>query len=103
MDKLIRAIEAIRSKLDGLRKRSLKETPTRTIIVDPLLEALGWDVRDPDEVQLEYPTVDGKSVDYALLINRKAALLVEAKPLDDALNDVNADLACGRAGSDCKM
>lgn len=88
MDKLIRAIESIRSRLDGLRKRSLKETPTRTIIVDPLLEALGWDVRDPDEVQLEYPTVDGKSVDYALLINLKPALLVEAKPLDDPLNDV---------------
>jgi len=88
MDKLIRTIEVTRSKLDGLRKRSLKETPTRTIIVDPLLEALGWDVRDPDEVQLEYPTVDGKSVDYALLINRKAALLVEAKALDDPLNDV---------------
>jgi predicted transport protein len=74
--------------LDGLRKRSLKETPTRAIIIDPLLEALGWDVRDPDEVQLEYPTVDGKSVDYALLINQKPVLLVEAKPLDDPLNDV---------------
>jgi hypothetical protein len=88
MDKLVRAIEAVQTKLDGLRKRSLKETPTRTIIVDPLLEALGWDVRDPDEVQLEYPTIDSKSVDYALLINRKPALLVEAKPLDDPLNDV---------------
>lgn len=88
MEKLIRAIEDIRSKLDGLRKRSLKETPTRTIIVDPLLEALGWDVRDLDEVQLEYPTIDAKSVDYALLINREPALLLEAKPLDDPLNDV---------------
>ncbi len=88
MDKLIRAIEDVRAKLDGLRKRSLKETPTRTIVIDPLLEALGYDVRDPDEVQLEYPTVDGKSVDYALLINVKPILLVEAKPLDDLLNDV---------------
>ncbi len=90
MDTLIRVIENTQSKLAGLRKRSLKETPTRTIIVDPLLEALGWDVRDPDEVQLEYPTVDGKSVDYALLINRKPVLLVEAKALDDPLNDVKA-------------
>lgn len=90
MDKLIRVIEATQSKLASLRKRSLKETPTRTIIIDPLLEALGWDVRDPDEVQLEYPTVDGKSVDYALLINQTAVLLVEAKALDDPLNDVKA-------------
>jgi predicted transport protein len=88
VEKLIRVIEEIQSKLEGLRKRSLKETPTRTIVIDPLLESLGWDVRDPDEVQLEYPTVDSKSVDYALLLNSKPALLVEAKALDDPLNDV---------------
>ena len=88
MDKLKQAIQTLRTKLEGLRKRSLKETPTRTIVVDPLLGALGWDVRDPDEVQLEYPTVDSKSVDYALMINKKPVLLVEAKSLDDRLDDV---------------
>jgi hypothetical protein len=90
MNKLVERIEGTRSKLDALHKHSLKETPTRTIVVDPVLEALGWDVRDPDEVQLEYPTVDGKSVDYALKINRKPVLLVEAKALDDPLSDVKA-------------
>lgn len=88
MDKLVHAIQNFRAKCDGLRKRGLKETPTRTIVVDPLLGALGWDVRDPDEVELEYPTVDGKSVDYALKLNKKPVLLVEAKPLDDPLDDV---------------
>ncbi len=90
MNKLLQAIESFRSKLDGLRKHGLKETPTRTIVIDPLLEALGWDVRDPDEVQLEYPTVDGKSVDYGLKLNKKCVLLVEAKSLDDPLTDVKA-------------
>ncbi len=90
MNKLIQTIELVRGKLSSLRRCSLKETPTRTIVIDPLLEALGWDVRDPNEVQLEYPTVDGKSVDYALKLNRKPVLLVEAKALDDALEDVKA-------------
>jgi predicted transport protein len=90
MNKLVEAIQSIRSRIESLRKHALKETPTRTILIDPLLEALGWDVRDPDEVQMEYPTVDGKSVDYALKINRKPVLLVEAKALDDPLNDVKA-------------
>lgn len=88
MDKLIRTIDEFRAKLGRLRKHALKETPTRTIVIDPLLESLGWDIRDPDEVQLEYPTVDGKSVDYALKINGQPVLLVEAKPLDDSLRDV---------------
>lgn len=90
MNKVIQAIESLRQRLVGLRRHLLKETPTRTIIVDPLLEALGWDVRDPDEVQLEYPTVDGKSVDYALKLNKEAILLVEAKAMGDALDDVKA-------------
>jgi predicted transport protein len=88
MERLVKAIEDIRARLDGLRRHSLKETPTRTIVIDPLLQALGWDVRDPDEVQLEYPTVDGKSVDYALKLNGKPVLLVEAKGLEDPLKDV---------------
>jgi len=90
MERLIQAILAIRQKLSGLRKQGLKEIPTRTIIIDPLLEALGWDVRDPEEAELEYPTVDGKSVDYALKLNRNPVLLVEAKALDDPLQDVKA-------------
>jgi predicted transport protein len=90
MNKLIQLIEGTRAKIDALRRHGLKETPTRTIVIDPLLEALGWDVRDPDEVQLEYPTVDGKSVDYGLKLNKKCVLLVEAKPFDDPLTDVKA-------------
>ncbi len=90
MNRLIQVIETVRQKLPAWRRHCLKETPTRTIVIDPLLEALGWDVRDPDEVQLEYPTVDGKSVDYALKLNRKPVLLVEAKALDDPLDDVKA-------------
>jgi hypothetical protein len=41
-------------------------------------------------VELEYPTIDGKSVDYALKIDSRPALLVEAKPLDDPLRDVKS-------------
>jgi predicted transport protein len=90
MDTIIKCIENLRMKLDKHRKDDLKEYPTRTIFVDPLLQALGWDVRDPDEVELEYPTIDGKSVDYAPKINRKPVLFIEAKPLNDPLTDVKS-------------
>ena len=90
MNTIISCIESLRIKLDRHRRDDLKEYPTRTIFIDPLLQALGWDVRDPDEVELEYPTIDGKSVDYAPKINRKAVLFVEAKPLNDPLTDVKS-------------
>jgi predicted transport protein len=88
MGDLVAVLSQLSSRLERLRKEGLKELPTRTIFIDPILEALGWDVRDPDEVQMEYPTVDGKSVDYALKLNRKPVLLVEAKALNDTLKDV---------------
>ncbi len=90
MERIITCIEDLRAKLDKFRKTGLKEYPTRTIFIDPLLQALGWDVRDPEEVELEYPTIDGKSVDYAPKINRKPVLFIEAKPLNDPLMDVKA-------------
>ena len=90
MKELISLLERLRIKLEPMRKKSLKETPTRTIFINPILEALGWDVHDPDVVEEEYPTVDGKSVDYALKINQKPVLLIEAKPLNDSLEDVKA-------------
>ena len=90
MKAIMSCIESLRMKLDKHRKDDLKEYPTRTIFVDPLLQALGWDVRDPDEVQLEYPTIDAKSVDYAPKINRKPVLFIEAKPLNNPLTDVKS-------------
>jgi hypothetical protein len=83
-------IEDLRARLERHRRGDLKEAPTRRIFVETLLQALGWDVTDPDEVELEWPTIDGKSVDYALKIDSKPVLLVEAKALNDALRDVKS-------------
>ncbi len=90
MKDIISCIEELRLKLDRHRREDLKEYPTRTIFIDPLLQVLGWDVRDLDEVQIEYPTIDGKSVDYAPQINHKPVLFIEAKPLNDPLTDVKS-------------
>ena len=90
MKDIMKVIETLRAQLERHKHSGLKEYPTRTIFIDPMLSALGWDVRDPDEVELEYPTVDAKSVDYAMKINRKPVFLLEAKQLTDPLNDVKS-------------
>ena len=98
MKELKKRIEELQVQLKKHRRSNLKELPTRTIFVDQLLGSLGWDVRDPDEVELEYPTIDGKAVDYALKINKKPVILLEAKALDDPLDDVKAVLATRQTG-----
>lgn len=90
MKDIAKCIEGLRGQLERHRQKGLKEYPTRTIFIDPILGALGWDVRDPDEVELEHPTVDGKSVDYAMKVNRKIVLHLEAKQLGDRLDNVKS-------------
>ncbi len=83
-------IESLQTKLERHKRFGLRETPTRTIFIDPLLQALGWDVTNWDEVELEYPTAGGKSVDYALKLDDRPVLFVEAKPLGTATDDPGA-------------
>jgi len=58
------------------------EANTKAALVEPMLETLGWDIRDLDEVQQEYRyKSQDNPVDYALFISGKARLFVEAKSL----------------------
>ena len=62
------------------------EVRTRYALVDPILQALGWNLTDPSQVQVEYETTDQPNpcrVDYALLSPGKPKILVEAKPLPE--------------------
>jgi hypothetical protein len=64
------------------------EANTKKKIIEPLLEMLGWDLLS-NEVQLEYPIRVGTSsahVDYAISLEGKPVVLVEAKAFDAALS-----------------
>ena len=56
------------------------------MLVDPILQALGWTVSDPSQVRIEYETTDQSNphrVDYALFSKGKPVILVEAKSLSE--------------------
>lgn len=61
------------------------ETRTRAILVDPILNELGWEVTDPDRVQLELPA-NGSTIDYVLCREGKYCGVVEAKASKVVLN-----------------
>lgn len=64
------------------------EANTKKKIIELLLEILGWDTRS-NEVVLEYSVKIGsttKYVDYALMLESKPVVLVEAKPFDTELS-----------------
>ena len=80
------AIEIVKGRIQE-HGSSLRENETRTrvALIDPILQALGWDVSDPDSVTLEFD-VQGRRADYALLrANSRPAATIEAKKLGEAL------------------
>ena len=87
-DTLRETIRKIGIRIQKYQERSLGEQNTKASLIEPVLEALGWDVRDPDEVQREFkPTTKDCPVDYALALLREPKLFVEAKALGELLSD----------------
>lgn len=90
MNDLHKAIEDIRNRItafDGRASR-VNEADTIRVLITPMIEALGWNTLDLDEVQSEYRHKPGDDpVDYALFVDGVPVLFVEAKALDKNLND----------------
>lgn len=86
LDDLAGVIETLQGRIrnygDTLRQNEIR---TRVALIDPLLQALGWDVADPGLATPEYE-ISGQRVDYALLGPQgKPAATVEAKKLGEPL------------------
>ena len=87
LDELAATIETIKERIVGHRTSlAANETRTRQVLIDPLLAALGWDVSDPEHVELEYD-VRGKRADYALKSNGQVVAVIEAKSLERPLEE----------------
>ena len=88
LDDLVSVIETLKARLQTHRQvLQANETRTRMALIDPLLQALGWDTADPALVLPEYE-VSGQRErpDYALLdAAGKPVALVEAKRLGEQL------------------
>lgn len=87
-NRIRQAIQATVQKIRRFQDRVIGEQNTKASLIEPMLEALGWDVRDPDVVHREFKTTSqDKPVDYALCLVREPRLLVEAKGLGETLSD----------------
>lgn len=63
------------------------EANTRSLLIDPVLAGLGWNLRDIREVVREFRVYDGTLLDYALRLDGKPRLFVEAKAMNKSLED----------------
>jgi hypothetical protein len=87
-DDLRQTLLDVAERIERYRDKRIGEQNTKATLIVPVLRALGWNVEDLDEVHLEYRFKSpDKPVDYALMLQRKPVLFIEAKGLDEDLND----------------
>ena len=86
----IRTVSEKVIKLKGSEMLKNNEQATKSALIVPLLQTLGYDTSDPMEVYPEFgadaPDVKGERVDYAILRDEKPIILIECKSLGDNLN-----------------
>ena len=89
LDKLFETIETLKVRIEEHKSYfdagGKPEARTRAALIDPMLSALGWDVTDPDKVEIEPQMADQRWADYALLDHdRVPVLFIEAKKLAES-------------------
>ena len=78
----------IREFIARYRDMGITETDTRSSLINPMLNALGWRVGNLEQVRQEYRFQPSENpVDYALMEGGEPSLFVEAKALGRNLGD----------------
>lgn len=89
-------IKSFSSRIDSLKDTILTEEATKTSLVMPFFQALGYDVFNPTEFTPEF-TADvgikkGEKVDYAIQIDGEPVILVECKSVNENLERHDSQL-----------
>lgn len=87
------AIKTLAERTVRLKDSLNNEEATKTSLILPFIQALGYDVFDPAEVAPEF-TADigikkGEKLDYAILSDNQPIILIECKPITDKLQDTH--------------
>lgn len=77
--KISQLIEKFSRERAAGRLCDYNESETKAGFIEPLLQALGWDTRDRNEVGFETKVSSGR-VDYSLKLHGSSGIYVEAKP-----------------------
>jgi hypothetical protein len=60
---------------------------TRALVVEPMLNALGWDPTNLEQVARDWPLSGNYSISYALRVSDRNALFVQTTPIDVGVDD----------------
>lgn len=96
MEKFIEQLKNLATRIDTLKDSIATEEATKTAIVMPFFQILGYDVFNPLEFSPEF-TADvgikkGEKVDYAILNDGQPVILIECKSIAEKLTKHDSQL-----------
>jgi hypothetical protein len=90
-------LETLSLKIREKKVNVNNEQTTKTALIIPFIQLLGYDISEPLEVQPEFGAPWGEKkdqrVDFAILKNGKPIIFIEAKPVNVDLVKYDAQLA----------
>jgi predicted type IV restriction endonuclease len=96
MDNFPELVQSLAKRVQKTRDSILTEEATKTSIVMPFFQLLGYDVFNPEEFVPEFVAdvgiKKGEKVDYAIMQNAKPTILIEAKSIQHSLTKHDSQL-----------
>ena len=84
-------IGTIAQRIEKVKDKIANEEATKTSFIIPFIEALGYDIYNPDEVFPEFtadiPVLKNDKVDYAIFADEKPIMLLECKCCHENLDN----------------
>lgn len=92
----IEKLNEFSTRVETLKDQIKTEEATKTALIMPFFQLLGYDVFNPSEFVPEYIAdvgiKKGEKIDYAIFINGQLSILVEAKAVNEDLNKHGSQL-----------
>ena len=82
-------LRALAERVQSMPTSGFTERETERYLVEPFLDALGYDSRNPGEVEAQFPVKIGSTTricDYAITVENEVRVLVEAKKASVSLD-----------------
>jgi predicted type IV restriction endonuclease len=96
MEEFKQQIKNLANRIERIRVNIHTEEATKTSLIMPLIQILGYDIFNPEELVPEYIAdvgiKKGEKIDYAIMQNNEPVILIEAKSVEEVLTKHDSQL-----------
>ncbi|HCN59600.1 MULTISPECIES: type I restriction endonuclease [Mammaliicoccus] len=96
MENFVKGIEELSKRINTLKEQVNTEEATKTALILPFFQKLGYDIFNPMEFTPEYIAdvgiKKGEKVDYAIMNDNQPTILIECKSVNEKLSNHDSQL-----------